>query len=95
MNEAEWLDKFELYQQTPEFEKVNSTFTLSEFKSIFWWEFIHRLLGRIIGIVFIIPFIFFWVKQKFDKPLMKKVLVIFVLGGLQGLLGWYMVKSGW
>ena len=94
MNDGEWLDKFELYQQTPEFEKVNSSFTLSEFKSIFWWEFIHRLLGRIIGIVFIIPFIFFWVKKKFDKPLMKKVFVIFILGGLQGVLGWYMVKSG-
>jgi len=94
MNEAQWMDKFELYQQTPEFEKVNSSFTLSEFKSIFWWEFIHRLLGRVIGIVFIIPFIVFWIKKKFDKPLMKKMLIIFVLGGLQGLLGWYMVKSG-
>ena len=94
MNEVEWLDKFELYQQTPEFEKVNSTFTLSEFKSIFWWEFIHRLLGRIIGIVFIVPFISFWIKKKFDKVLLKKVCIIFVLGGLQGLLGWYMVKSG-
>jgi len=94
MTEVEWMDKFDLYQQTPEFEKVNSTYTLIEFKSIFWWEFIHRLLARIIGIVFIIPFIFFWIKKKFDKVLLKKVFIIFILGGLQGLLGWYMVKSG-
>ena len=94
MNEAEWIDKFELYQQTPEFEKVNSSYTLIDFKSIFWWEFIHRLFARIIGIVFIVPFIFFWVKKKFDKALLKKVFIIFILGLLQGLLGWYMVKSG-
>jgi heme a synthase len=94
MNEAQWIAKFDLYQQTPEFEKVNPSFTLTDFKSIFWWEFIHRLLARIIGVIFIIPFVFFWIKKKFDKVLLKKVFIIFVLGGLQGLLGWYMVKSG-
>jgi heme a synthase len=94
MNEAEWIAKFDLYQKTPEFVKVNSTFTLTDFKSIFWWEFIHRLLARIIGIIFIVPFVFFWIKKKFDKVLLKKVFIIFILGGLQGLLGWYMVKSG-
>lgn len=94
MNEAEWQSKFDLYQQTPEFEKVNTHFELGDFKTIFWWEYIHRLLGRVIGLVFIIPFLFFWIKKKFDKPLLRKTLIIFVLGGLQGLLGWYMVKSG-
>ena len=87
MTEVEWMDKFDLYQQTPEFEKVNSTYTLIEFKSIFWWEFIHRLLARIIGIVFIIPFIFFWIKKKFDKVLLKKVFIIIYIRRTSRVVG--------
>ncbi|MCT4582661.1 MAG: COX15/CtaA family protein [Flavobacteriales bacterium] len=94
LNEADWLEKFELYKATPEYKIVNNHFSLEEFKSIFWWEFIHRDLGRLIGLVFIIPFAIFWFQKRFDKSLLKKMLIILGLGALQGLLGWYMVSSG-
>jgi cytochrome c oxidase assembly protein subunit 15 len=68
--------------------------TLEGFKSIFWWEYVHRLLGRLIGLVFLIPLLYFLVKRQIDKPLAWKLAGIFVLGGLQGALGWFMVKSG-
>lgn len=94
LNEADWMEKFDLYQATPEYKIVNNHFTLEEFKSIFWWEFIHRDLGRLIGLIFIIPFSIFWVQKRFDKDLLKKMFIILGLGALQGLLGWYMVSSG-
>ncbi|MFY0686718.1 MAG: COX15/CtaA family protein [Cyclobacteriaceae bacterium] len=89
-----WEQTFEQYKQFPEYQKLNYNMTLGAFKSIFWWEYLHRLLGRTIGLVFIIPFIFFWIKKWLDKQLMVRLMVIFVLGGFQGFLGWYMVKSG-
>ncbi|MGI8892455.1 MAG: COX15/CtaA family protein, partial [Bacteroidia bacterium] len=94
LNEHEWQITFAKYQQTPQYLKENYHFTLAEFKSIFWWEYIHRLLGRFIGIVFLIPFIFFLVKKWLPKPLILKLTLIFFLGGLQGFIGWYMVQSG-
>jgi cytochrome c oxidase assembly protein subunit 15 len=94
LNEDEWQITFAKYQQTPQYLKENYHFTLEEFKSIFWWEYIHRLLGRIIGLEFLIPFIFFLVKKWLPKSLIPKLLVIFFLGGLQGFIGWYMVQSG-
>lgn len=94
LNEADWLEKFELYKATPEYKIVNNHFSLEEFKSIFWWEFIHRDLGRLIGLIFIIPFSIFWIQKRFDKDLLKKMFIILGLGALQGLLGWYMVSSG-
>ncbi len=94
MNEAEWNEKFELYKATPQFIDINNEFTLSEFKSIFWWEFIHRDLGRLIGLIFIIPFIIFWIQKRFNKPLLKKMFILLFLGSLQAILGWYMVYSG-
>lgn len=94
LNEIDWLEKFELYKATPEYKIVNNHFSLEEFKSIFWWEFIHRDLGRLIGLIFIIPFITFWIQKRFDKSLLKKMLAILALGALQGILGWYMVSSG-
>ena len=94
LNDAEWNIAFEKYQQIPQFQKVNYHFELSDFKTIFWWEFIHRLLGRLIGIVFIIPFLWFLVKKKFDSVTIKKMLFLFLLGGIQGFLGWFMVSSG-
>ncbi len=94
MNEADWLEKFDLYKATPEFKIKNNDFTLSDFKSIFWWEFIHRDLGRLIGVVFIIPFLVFWLQKRFDKRLLRKMFVILFLGAFQGVLGWYMVSSG-
>ena len=94
MNEMQWQEKFDLYKATPEFQKVNSHFSLSDFKQIFWWEFIHRDLGRFIGIVFIIPFLIFWKQKRFDKKLFRQMLIILCLGAFQGVLGWYMVSSG-
>ena len=94
MSDADWQVPFEKYKQSPEYQLINNQFTLEEFKSIYWWEYIHRMLGRTIGVVFLIPFIYFFIKKKFDKPLLKKMIVLLVLGALQGVLGWFMVKSG-
>lgn len=94
LNEKEWLLEFEKYKTSPEYAAFHSHFTLSDFKSIFFWEYLHRLLGRIVGLVFIIPCVIFWVKKKFSPEFKKKVAIIFLLGLLQGFLGWFMVKSG-
>ncbi len=94
MNESAWKAEFEKYQQYPEYQKLNHGMTLSQFKFIFFWEYVHRLIGRLLGIFFIIPFSYFLIKKKLNPPLVKKLLFMFVLGGLQGLYGWYMVKSG-
>jgi len=94
ITDLQWQETFELYQQTPEFEKINAGMDVRGFKGIFWLEYLHRLLGRAIGVVFLLPFIFFvWIGRirKYELP---KYLLMFILGGLQGLLGWYMVKSG-
>ena len=94
LSEAEWLHTFNLYKQYPEYMHHNQGMSLHEFKGIFYWEYFHRLLGRTIGLVFFIPFVIFWVRKKLDKPLLGKLGGAFVIGGLQGLMGWYMVMSG-
>jgi cytochrome c oxidase assembly protein subunit 15 len=94
LNEAQWQETFAKYQQFPEYKKVNLSMTLDEFKSIFMFEYLHRLLGRLIGIIFLLPFLFFYFTKRIQSGLTPKLLIMFVLGGLQGLLGWYMVKSG-
>ena len=94
INEVEWQETFKLYQQSPEFQKVNFNYTLSEFKSIFFWEYLHRMIGRLLGLVFIIPFIYFLVKKKLNKKLISQSLVLFTMGAMQGGIGWWMVKSG-
>lgn len=94
MNETEWLDVYEKYKTSPEFELKNNWMALEDFKQIFFWEYFHRLWGRIIGMVFLIPFIYFLAKKKIKGKLLKHTLIIFVLGGLQGAIGWIMVKSG-
>ncbi len=94
LDESQWRAVFERYQQSPEFRKVNAHMDLAGFKSIFWLEFLHRLWGRIIGVVFFLPFVFFWMRGWLDRTLARKLAIMFVLGGLQGLMGWYMVKSG-
>jgi len=94
LTEAEWLKTFEMYQQSPEFQKVNSHMDVEAFKGIFWLEFLHRLLGRLIGVVFFVPFLVFAAKGYIGKHEWPKYLLMFVLGGMQGLIGWYMVKSG-
>lgn len=93
-NDADWNHVFDLYKQSPQFQKVNYDFTLADFKKIFWWEYIHRLTGRLIGVVFIVPFLYFFVTKKLDRVLFRRLLFIFLLGGLQGALGWFMVASG-
>lgn len=94
LNEHDWNDAFEAYKQSPEFNLLNYNFTMNEFKSIFWWEYIHRLLGRILGVVFIVPFMVFLVKKRLSNQWIRKLAIVFFLGAFQGILGWYMVKSG-
>ena len=94
MNESEWDDAFARYRQYPEYRKLNVGMTLSSFKSIFWLEYGHRLWGRLIGVAFIVPLSIFLLRGRLDRPLTTRLVIIFILGGLQGLLGWYMVKSG-
>jgi cytochrome c oxidase assembly protein subunit 15 len=94
LSDADWQKTFEMYQQSPEFRKVNAHMDVDAFKGIFWLEFLHRVLGRLIGIVFFIPFLVFAAKGYISKREWPKYLLMFVLGGMQGLLGWYMVKSG-
>ncbi|WP_420602412.1 COX15/CtaA family protein [Flagellimonas sp.] len=94
MGQQEWEEAFELYKQYPEYQKLNYHFTLEDFKSIYFWEWLHRVIGRLIGIVFIVPFLIFLIRGKLDGPTIKKCLVLLFLGGFQGFLGWYMVKSG-
>ena len=90
----QWLAEFQLYQQFPEYQKLNRDMSLDGFKSIFWFEYSHRMLGRLIGLVFLLPFVYFWLRKMIKPGLTPRLLVMFVLGGLQGVLGWYMVKSG-
>ncbi len=94
LSTAQWDKAFHLYQQTPEYRDVNFDMGLGEFKSIFWMEYAHRLLGRSIGLVFLFPFLYFLARGRIEKRLVPKLVTMFVLGGLQGALGWYMVKSG-
>ena len=94
LNQAEWLESFRLYQQFPEYKVINSTMDLNGFKSIYWFEYSHRILGRFIGFLFFFPMVFFFLKGWVKPSLKIKLIAMFILGGLQGLLGWYMVKSG-
>lgn len=94
LNEAQWLMEFDKYKLTPQFRLLNSDFGLSDFKFIFFWEWFHRLWARLIGLVFAIPFIIFLVRGRFRKDMVKPLVVLFILGGLQGAVGWIMVASG-
>jgi cytochrome c oxidase assembly protein subunit 15 len=94
MSDSQWQQMFELYQQTPEFQKKNAFMDVHDFKGIFWLEYLHRLLGRTIGIVFLLPFLYFMWRGQIHKRETPKYALMFVLGGMQGVLGWYMVKSG-
>jgi cytochrome c oxidase assembly protein subunit 15 len=93
-NDAQWQEAFDKYKQIPQYQKLNYDFQLSDFKQIFFWEYLHRLVGRLIGMVFLIPFLYFLWKKKLDKVWIRKCIFLFALGGLQGFLGWFMVKSG-
>jgi cytochrome c oxidase assembly protein subunit 15 len=94
LDQASWNTIFDLYRQSPEFNKINIGMDLDGFKKIYWFEFSHRLLGRAIGIVFLVPFLYFLATGRIRRSLAPKLIAMFVLGGLQGVLGWYMVMSG-
>jgi cytochrome c oxidase assembly protein subunit 15 len=94
LTSADWQALFLKYQQTPEYQKVNPGMTLDGFKGIFWLEYFHRLLGRLIGVAFFVPFLYFLWRRALALPLGLKLGGVFVLGALQGAMGWYMVKSG-
>jgi cytochrome c oxidase assembly protein subunit 15 len=94
LDDKAWHEAFLKYQQTPEFRQVNPDMDLAGFKRIFWWEYFHRLLGRVIGAVFLLPLLWFALRRRIPRSLIWKLAAIFALGGLQGAMGWYMVQSG-
>jgi heme a synthase len=94
LSEAAWLEAFEKYKQIPEFQLQNKWMGLQDFKFIYWWEWAHRFLGRIIGLAFIVPLVFFIATGRISRNMLPWLFLLFVLGGLQGALGWYMVSSG-
>ncbi|MBG6111116.1 cytochrome c oxidase assembly protein subunit 15 [Flavobacterium sp. CG_9.10] len=96
LSEAKWQEAFEQYKQFPEYQKINihNDFTLADYKFIYFWEWFHRFIGRAIGMVFIIPFIYFLIRKQLDNSTIKKSVILLGLGGLQGFFGWFMVRSG-
>jgi len=94
LNDTDWNQVFDEYKGSPEYQLINFGMSLDEFKVIFWWEYFHRLLGRLIGFVFFVPFLFFLLTRRLNAGLTGRLLGIFALGGLQGGMGWYMVASG-
>jgi cytochrome c oxidase assembly protein subunit 15 len=94
LSAADWQQAFDQYKRTPEYREVNQGMSLEAFKGIFWWEYFHRLLGRLIGVVFLLPFLWFAARRKLPEGYAPKLAGVFVLGGLQGAMGWYMVQSG-
>ena len=94
LSQADWEQLFREYQQSPEYHQVNRDMSLAQFKGIFWWEYFHRLLGRLIGLAFFLPLVFFMLTGKVERALTPRLLGIFLLGGLQGAVGWWMVASG-
>ncbi|MCG2460041.1 COX15/CtaA family protein [Flavobacteriaceae bacterium F89] len=94
LNHEDWSVAFQKYQETPQFRLVNSRFTLADFQGIYFWEWFHRFWARLLGFVFIVPFVFFTVRKWFTRPMVKPMIVLFLLGGLQGFVGWIMVASG-
>jgi cytochrome c oxidase assembly protein subunit 15 len=94
LSEEAWQETFDKYRQFPEYQKVNRGMSVDDFKSIFMYEYLHRVLGRLIGVLFLLPLLYFAWRGSIRPGLMPKLVVLFFLGGCQGLLGWYMVKSG-
>ena len=94
LNAADWQAAFAGYQQTPEFRVMNPDMTVAEFKTIYWWEWTHRLLGRLVGVFVLVPLIYFWVAGRIAPSLKPRLVAIFLLGALQGAVGWWMVASG-
>ena len=94
LSDADWRQEFDAYKTIPQYRLVNKGMTLDEFKTIFWWEWTHRNLGRLIGAAFLVPFLVFLLQGRVERALIPRLIVLFALGGLQGALGWFMVASG-
>ncbi|CAN7361132.1 COX15/CtaA family protein [Phenylobacterium sp. LjRoot164] len=94
MSAKDWADEFALYKQIPQYQQVNKGMTLEAFKAIYWWEWSHRLLGRLVGAAFALPFAYFLIRRELPRRLVVRCVGLFVLGGLQGAVGWWMVASG-
>jgi cytochrome c oxidase assembly protein subunit 15 len=96
LTEAKWSQAFEEYKKFPEYQKINihNDFTLEDYKFIYFWEWFHRFIGRIIGLAFIVPFVYFLIKKRLSSETIKKCVVLLAMGGFQGFLGWFMVRSG-
>lgn len=94
MNETDWNEAFEKYKQIAQFKYVNAHFTLGDFKFIFFWEWFHRVWARLIGVLFLVPFVIFIIQKRFKKEMISPMIILFLLGALQGLVGWIMVQSG-
>lgn len=96
LTEESWQQAFDEYKKFPEYQKINihNDFTLDDYQFIYFWEWFHRFIGRIIGLVFIIPFVYFLIRKRLDSSTIKKCIVLLLMGGFQGFLGWFMVKSG-
>jgi cytochrome c oxidase assembly protein subunit 15 len=93
-SEGEWLNEFEKYRQIPQYQLINKGMSLEAFKTIYWWEWAHRFLGRVVGLIFLVPFLYFLVRGYFARGVPLRLFTLFVLGALQGVLGWWMVASG-
>ncbi|MCK1441009.1 COX15/CtaA family protein [Bradyrhizobium sp. 2] len=94
LSEAQWSEAFEAYKKIPQYRELNAGMSLSEFKEIFWWEWSHRMLGRFIGVAYLLPFLFFLWRGGLSGELKRRLWLLFALGGLQGAVGWWMVASG-
>jgi cytochrome c oxidase assembly protein subunit 15 len=94
LSESHWEEEFTRYKNIPQYQQLNRGMSLSEFKGIYWWEWSHRLLGRLVGLVFFVPFVVFMIRREIPRRLLLRLGGLFVLGGLQGLVGWWMVASG-
>ena len=94
LNDAEWREEFQKYQQIPEYQQINKGMSLGEFKRIFWWEWAHRFLARTVGIVMAVPLAFFWLTGRIERKLRWPLVGLLALGGFQGFIGWWMVSSG-
>ena len=94
LSHEEWMEEFDKYRQIPEYQQINKGMSLTEFQFIYWWDWGHRFLGRIIGFAFAIPLIYFWASGRLEQRLKPRLLFLLALGGLQGFIGWWMVASG-
>ncbi len=94
LSEAAWLETFARYQESPQYQQVNHWMTLADFQRIFFWEYVHRLMGRVVGVVVLLPWVVFLARGMLPHPLAWRTLGLFALGGVQGLMGWFMVRSG-